>query len=72
MKRKDGMHRLSLGRQEEDLVSGIRQCPGSRSEHPPQASGTLLSRVQRVLQSPVGCLGSVAWLWGQEEHRRQV
>lgn len=54
MKRKDGMHRLSLGRQEEDLVSGIRQCPGSRSEHPPQASGTLLSRVQRVLQSPVG------------------
>ena len=62
------MHRRSPGRQEEDLVSNL--APGMSIILGLLAPFSVGFR--DFCRAQPGCIGSVAWLWGQEEHRRQV
>ena len=66
---------LAPGRQEEELVSGVRQRSGLRNEQQPQAFGTLPPGLKGALQSSAGLLVPAPRAQcprGEEEHRRQV
>lgn len=72
MNKKVGRCRLSLGTQEEDLVSGIRQCPGQGVSISLRLLEPFLPGPKSALQSLAGLHGSRALAMARERHRGQV